>query len=168
MMDTTTILSIITGFLSVGVVGDIVMRIIFRSERQKASAEAQAREDQMWHDRLAEQREATKDLNEAQAMLTESNKRLAEENADKTRYIRKLQDEKNNLLLRIGSLERFIAWLKLWHCAREYNDGAEGCMRRKPQQPFPMEYLPPKEMGEGQSCEHIDIKEEININVRES
>lgn len=140
------IMQILAAVIGCGVVGDIIMRICFRSERQSASAKAQAEENQMWHDRLAEQREANKDLNNTVSAF--SNDLM-----DKTKLIRQLNEELRRELQRnveyerqLAAKDRFIAWLKLWHCAREDNGRKSGCGRRKPKQLVPIEYQPPKEL----------------------
>lgn len=174
------IMPIVLAVLGCGVLGDIISRMVFKSSRQKAQAEAQKEENQMWHDRLAEQREATKDLNEIISNLTEDRRKMEEEISDKTRQIRKLNTDIVQLQSDFARKEiqyerllavkdKMITWLKLWHCAREDNGRQGGCHRRKPKQPFPMPYEPPQ----GLDLSHIsdkpgeEVKEEIKEEIKE-
>lgn len=147
------IMQILLALIGCGVVGNIIMRLFFRSERQSATAKAQQEENQMWHDRLAELRDANKDLNNTISDLTEARRQDSREITEKTRLIRKLNEELRRELERnvryeqqLAAKDRFIAWLKLWHCAREDNGRKSGCGRRKPKQKVPIPYDPPTEL----------------------
>ncbi len=74
---------------------------------------------------------------------------------DKTARIREKDGEistLNEALRRreqfIAAQQRFIDWLKNWHCRREYGNGKEDCRRRKPEQRIKVSYDPPAEMEE--------------------
>lgn len=146
---------VVSSLLGLTVVGDIVMRLLFRTERRKAEASAGAEENRMWHDRLLEQREANRDLNALVASMTEQLKTANQESADKTRQIRKLnamlmEEQVKNLNYEryLAAKDRFIDWLLIWHCRREQNGRKSGCDRRLPQQDVPVPYTPPPEMEE--------------------
>lgn len=75
--------------------------------------------------------------------------------ADKTLRIREkdeiISDLQTKLLSReqhISAQQRFIDWLKGWHCKREWGSGKEDCRRRKPEQKVKSSYDPPPEMDE--------------------
>lgn len=87
---------------------------------------------------------------------------------DKTLRIRELTgqtiDLQTKMMCReqyISAQQRFIDWLKNWHCAREYGKGKEDCTRRKPEQQVKVSYDPPPEMGE---CDLPVIAETLNVN----
>lgn len=91
--------------------------------------------------------------------------------SDKTRRIREKEEQNLELYTRllhreqrIASMQRFIDWLKNWHCAREWGRGKDDCMRRKPEQKVKMTYDPPIEMGEEDAPDDM-IEEKVEISA---
>ena len=62
--------------------------------------------------------------------------------ADKVTKLRELQELRVEDARKIGELEKKLAHFKSWKCFREYGDGEEECLRRKPKQVPPMKYEP--------------------------
>ena len=74
---------------------------------------------------------------------------------DKTNRIREKDEVISNLMAKlmqreqyISAQQRFIDWLKNWHCKREYGNGEEDCRRREPEQRVKVSYDPPPELEE--------------------
>lgn len=139
-------------FFGLGVAGDIIMRLLFRSERQAQAAKAQQQENAMWHERLKEQRDANRELNDTIVSLTHQLSTQSEEIVGKNTLIRTLQDKRIQQEQRIAHLEliissknRYIDWLTTWHCSREQGSPDEcpdKCDRRRPRQKIPVPYHP--------------------------
>lgn len=85
--------------------------------------------------------------------------------ADKTARIREKDEVISSLTSKlmqreqyISTQQRFIDWLKNWHCRREWGSGDEDCLRRLPEQKIKVSYDPPPEFEE---CNLPVIAEEI-------
>lgn len=85
--------------------------------------------------------------------------------ADKTARIREKDEVISSLTSKlmqreqyISAQQRFIDWLKNWHCRRECGSGDEDCLRRLPEQRIKVSYDPPPEFEE---CNLPVIAEEI-------
>lgn len=96
--------------------------------------------------------------------------------ADKTARIREKDEEISRLTSKliqreqyISTQQRFIDWLKNWHCKREYGNGKEDCRRREPEQRIKVSYDPPPELedcdlpviAEGLDGERLSVSAEI-------
>ncbi len=119
------------------------------AEASGAEADADTKEWELEEMRIADLHESFKIVSEQLQTALRNGARKDEIIEDKTAKIRELNDRvfdlQNKLISReqiIAAKDRFIDWLKLWHCSREKTD----CDKRKPPQPIPMRYDPPAEM----------------------
>lgn len=92
--------------------------------------------------------------------------------ADKTARIREKDEVISSLTAKlmqreqyISAQQRFIDWLKNWHCKREYGTGEEDCLRRKPEQKIKVSYDPPPEMEDLKGEIHIPPENERTIST---
>lgn len=84
----------------------------------------------------------TKECENKEDIIADKTKRIREKDETISTLIAKLLDKEQF----ISAQARFIDWLKNWHCAREYGNGDEDCMRRKPEQKVKVSYDAPPEM----------------------
>lgn len=65
---------------------------------------------------------------------------------EKDEVITQLSDKLLKREQLISVQQRFIDWLKNWHCRREWGHGKDDCRRREPEQRIKISYDPPPEM----------------------
>lgn len=95
-------------------------------------------------ERIGELRAANSELSKQNLELLKAGARKDDIIADKVAKLRELQELRVEDAKKIGELEKKLAHFKSWKCFREYGDGEEECLRRKPQQVPPMKYEPLK------------------------
>lgn len=153
-------------------------RVTAEADSAEVSAEKALRD--MYEETLAEMRQQyTERITELHASIYDANKRnhdLLTAGAkkddiieDKTAKIRELNDIIYKLQKRIiakdkfiAALKRFIEWLKLWHCEREFGKGGSYCNRRKPAQSIHIRYEAYEET-EIEDVEYDDVQHQTNI-----
>ncbi len=119
------------------------------AEASGAEADADIKEWELEEKRIADLHESFKIVSEQLQTALKNGARKDEIIDEKTALIRKLNDKifelQNRLIAKeqvAASKDRFIDWLKLWHCSKEKSE----CDHRRPPQPIPMRYDPPAEM----------------------
>ena len=137
----------------------------------KAKVETRTDEWHLWKEQLNDTHKVIETLSAQLLEMTKDNDRKEDIISDKTRRIREKEEQNLELYTsllhreqRIASMQRFIDWLKNWHCAREWGRGKEDCMRRKPEQKVKMTYDPPIEMGEEDAPDDM-IEEKVEISA---
>ncbi len=119
------------------------------AEASGAEAEADKKEWELEEKRIADLHESFKIVSEQLQNSLKNGAHKDEIIEEKTVLIRELNDKifelQNRLIVKeqiLASKDRFIDWLKLWHCSKEKAE----CDNRRPPQPIPMRYDPPAEM----------------------
>ena len=98
-------------------------------------------------ERINELRAANSELSKQNLELLKAGARKDDIIADKVVKLRELQELRVEDAKQIGELEKKLAHFKSWKCFREFGEGEEECMRRKPQQIPPMRYEPLRPEG---------------------
>ncbi len=122
------------------------------AEASGAEADVDIKEWELEEKRIADLHESFKIVSEQLQTSLKNGARKDEIIEEKTALIRKLNDKifelQNRLIAKeqiLASKDRFIDWLKLWHCSKEKSE----CDNRRPPQPIPMRYDPPVETNGG-------------------
>ena len=122
---------------------------INNAEADRAEADANAQEWDLYEKRLSELHKSMEVLNTQLTTCLTASAKKDELIDDKTTKIRELNDVIYGLQNERIKDERIIAVLlqerdfyKTWHCQREQVDTPDGCLRRQPQQKMHIRYTP--------------------------
>jgi hypothetical protein len=161
----TTIMTTAAGVIaSLGGIGAVIYRRQSKRLKEAEASLAEANAKKMEADVMEEQITMLSSLNK---QLLDRNTQLVTMNTDKetrhqtdmadwqqrydaqTERLRSVQDEhlkcldhEKEYLCRIAAVEKERDFYKQWHCCREFGEGKDKCVRRKPKQPVPLKYVP--------------------------
>ncbi len=150
-MNIETILSLILGSstLLTAILYWRQSKRIKSAEAEKAEVDADNAQYVLYEQRIADLHKSLDTVNAQLDAAFKSKAKSEEVIDDKTAKIRelndaiyKLQNQATEKAHELADIERERDHYKLWQCVREYGEGCEECIRRKPQQNPPLKYYP--------------------------